>query len=42
MALLFSTNPVESRMGASADAWASPRFPSPLIKLDVPISGILY
>ena len=27
-------------MGASTDACASPRFPSPLIKPDVPISGI--
>jgi site-specific recombinase XerD len=27
---------VESRMGASADAEAPPRFPSPLIKPDVP------
>ena len=32
---------VESRMGAgSLDLWPSPRFPSPLIKPDVPISGI--
>ena len=27
---------VESRMGASTDAGAPPRFPSPLIKPDVP------
>ncbi|MGA7324432.1 MAG: FAD-binding domain, partial [Rhodomicrobium sp.] len=32
---------VESRMGAVAwGLWPSPRFPSPLIELDVPISGI--
>src|ERR1017187_271604 len=31
---------VESRMGASTGATAPPRFPSPLIKPDVPISGI--
>ncbi len=31
---------VESRMGAGADRRAPPRFPSPLIKPDVPISGI--
>ena len=32
---------VESRMGAVAwGLWPSPRFPSPLIKPDVPISGI--
>jgi len=31
---------VESRTGAVADAEAPPRFPSPLIKPDVPISGI--
>src|SRR6059058_2196113 len=32
---------VESRMGAVAwGPWPSPRFPSPLIKPDVPISGI--
>jgi len=30
----------ESRAGASTDAEAPPRFPSPLIKPDVPISGI--
>jgi len=31
---------VESRTSASTDAEAPPRFPSPLIKPDVPISGI--
>src|ERR1041385_3416655 len=31
---------VESRLGASADAEAPPRFPAPLIKPDVPISSI--
>jgi hypothetical protein len=31
---------VESRMGASTDAEAPPRFPSPLIKPDVRISRI--
>jgi hypothetical protein len=31
---------VESRMGAGADAEAPSRFPSPLVKPDVPISGI--
>ena len=32
---------VESRMGAVAwGLWPTPRFPSPLIELDVPISGI--
>src|SRR5712691_7770923 len=31
---------VESRTGAGTDAEAPPRFPSPLIKPDVPISGI--
>jgi putative transposase len=31
---------VESRAGASTDAGAPPRFPSPLIKPDVPISSI--
>jgi len=32
---------VESRMGAVAwGLWPTPRFPSPLIKPDVPISGI--
>jgi len=35
-----SGNAVESRMGASTGATAPPRFPSPLIKPDVPISGI--
>ena len=31
---------VESRPGASTDAEAPPRFPAPLIKPDVPVSGI--
>ena len=31
---------VESRLGASTDAKRHPRFPTPLIKPDVPISGI--
>src|SRR5215471_719013 len=32
---------VESKMGAVAGAyWPSPRFPSPLIKPEVPISGV--
>jgi hypothetical protein len=31
-----SVHLVESRMGASTDAEAPPRFPSPLIKPDVP------
>ena len=32
---------VESRMGAVAwGRWPAPRFPSPLIELDMPISGI--
>jgi len=35
------TTSVESRMGAVAwGLWPTPRFPSPLIKPDVPISGI--
>src|SRR5262245_43554412 len=37
----FSHSQVESRMGAVAwGLWPTPRFPSPLIKPDVPISGI--
>ena len=36
----MSTWRVESRMGASTDAGAPPRFPSPLIKPDVQISRI--
>jgi hypothetical protein len=31
---------VESRLSASADAEAPPRFPAPLIKPDVPLSSI--
>jgi len=31
---------VESRMSAGTDVVSPPRFPSPLIKPDVPISGI--
>src|SRR5207247_7449577 len=31
---------VESRLGASTDAEVPPRFPAPLVKPDVPISGI--
>src|SRR5262245_8791530 len=39
--LLFASALVESRMGAVAwGLWPTPRFPSPLIKPDVPISGI--
>ena len=33
--------PVKSRMGAVAwGQWPAPRFPSPLIEPDVPVSGI--
>jgi hypothetical protein len=40
--LITPTSPsVESRMGAVAwGLWPTPRFPSPLIKPDEPISGI--
>src|SRR6266851_8480548 len=38
--LKIQGNLVESTMGASADAVAPSRFPSPLIKPDVPVSGI--
>jgi hypothetical protein len=31
---------VESRLGASTDAGAPPRFPAPLIKPDMPVSSI--
>jgi len=41
MALREPDAKVESRMGAVAwGQWPALRFPSPLIELDVPISGI--